>query len=135
MPCRRDGGRSGSGYSQSMATDASTLDFESLAREAVEMAQRSRNPIDMNLGEYPVVLNSYATADMLQNLIFMGLSATAVQEERSFMNGQFGKQLVSEKIIYDDAHDPPVFRKHLIMKGSQATCSDVRSWCCQGGAI
>jgi predicted Zn-dependent protease len=97
----------GSGYAQNMATDVSTLDFEALAREAVEMAERSRNPIDIELGEYPVVLNSYATADMLQHLIFMGLSATAVQEERSFMNGQFGKQLVSEKITFvDDAHDP-----------------------------
>jgi len=44
---------------------------------------------------------------MLQNLIFMGLSATAVQEERSFMNGQFGKQLLDPRVtIYDDGHDP-----------------------------
>jgi PmbA protein len=97
----------GSGYTQRMATDASTLDFEQMAREAVGKAERSRNPIDIELGEYPVVLDSYAVADMLQNLVFMGLSATAVQEERSFMNGQFGKQLVSPLVtIYDDGHDP-----------------------------
>jgi len=37
----------------------------------------------------------------------MGLSATAVQEERSFMNGQFGKQLADPRVtIYDDGHDP-----------------------------
>ena len=97
----------GSGYTQRLATDATSIDFEALAREAVEKAQRSRNPIDLPVGEYPVVLDTFATADMLQNLIFMGLSATAVQEERSFMNGQFGKQLVSPLVtIYDDGHDP-----------------------------
>src|SRR5581483_6736064 len=97
----------GSGYTQRMATDASTLDFEQMAREAVQKAERSRNPIDIELGEYPVVLDAYAVADMLQNLAFMGLSATAIQEERSFMNGQFGKQLVSPLVtIYDDGHDP-----------------------------
>jgi PmbA protein len=97
----------GSGYTQRMATDVTTLDFESMAREAVEKAQRSRNPVDIKLGEYPVVLDAYAVADMLQNLVFMGLSATAVQEERSFMNGQFGVQLVDPRItLYDDGHDP-----------------------------
>ncbi len=96
----------GSGYTQRLATDATTIDFEAMAREAAGKAQRSRNPIDFPIGEYPVVLDTYAAADMLQNLIFMGLSATAVQEERSFMNGQFGKQLVSPLVtIYDDGHD------------------------------
>jgi len=97
----------GSGYTQNMAVNVDTLDYEAMAREAVETAWRSRNPIDIALGEYPVVLDTYAAADMLQHLVFMGLSATAVQEERSFMNGQFGKQLASDIVtLYDDAHDP-----------------------------
>ncbi|GCE14286.1 TldD/PmbA family protein [Tengunoibacter tsumagoiensis] len=97
----------GSGYTQRMATDSSAFDFEEMAQEAVGKAERSRNPISIELGEYPVVLETYAVADMLQHLVFMGLSATAVQEERSFMNGQFGKQLVHPGItLYDDGHDP-----------------------------
>src|SRR6266516_1476541 len=71
----------GSGYTQRIATDATTLDFEAMAREAVDKAQRSRKPVGIALGEYQVVLDTYAVGDMLQNLIFMGLSATAVQEE------------------------------------------------------
>lgn len=97
---------SGSGYTQRMATNASSIDFEAMAREAVAKAEHSRNPIEIPLGEYQVVLDTYAVADMLQNLTFMGLDATAVQEERSFMNGQFGKQLVDPRVtIYDDGHD------------------------------
>ena len=97
----------GSGYVQRVAMDASTMNFEAIAREAVEKALRSRNPVEVPLGEYAVVLDTYAVGDMVENLIFMGLTATAVQEERSFMNGQFGKQLVHPNItIYDDGHDP-----------------------------
>src|SRR5579863_97119 len=97
----------GSGYVQRVATDASTMNSEVMAREAVEKALRSRNPVEVPTGEYTVVLDEYAVGDMLENLIFMGLSATAVQEERSFLNGQFGKQLLHPDItIYDDGHDP-----------------------------
>ncbi len=96
----------GSGYTKRVATDVATIDVESMAREAVSKAERSRNPIDIELGEYPVVLDAYAVADMLQTLGFMGLSATTVQEERSFMNGQFGQQIVHPSVtIYDDGHD------------------------------
>ena len=41
----------GSGYTERMASDVTTLDFEAMAREAVEKAERSRNPIDIELGE------------------------------------------------------------------------------------
>jgi PmbA protein len=97
----------GSGYTQRDFTDADLLNFEEMGKEAVEKAIKSRRPIEIPLGEYEVVLDSYAVAEMLQNLVFMGLSAMAVQEERSFMNGQFGKQLVSPMVtLYDDGHDP-----------------------------
>lgn len=97
----------GSGYAQRGNIDASTLDFEAMAREAVEKAERSRNPIACPVGEYQVVLDTYAMAEMLQNLALMGISALAVQEERSFMNGQSGKQLVSPLVtLRDDAYDP-----------------------------
>jgi PmbA protein len=97
----------GSGYTQRCNNDASIIDFEAMAREAVLKAERSRNPIDCPVGEYPVVLDTYATAEMLQNLAFMGLGALALQEERSFMNGQIGQQLVSPLVtIYDDAYNP-----------------------------
>ncbi|QBD79869.1 TldD/PmbA family protein [Ktedonosporobacter rubrisoli] len=96
----------GSGYAQRVSTDFGSINFEHMARETVEKAERSRNPVDISLGEYPVVLDAYAVADMLQFFAFMGLSAMAVQEERSFMNGQFGKQLADKRVtIYDDGHD------------------------------
>ncbi len=97
----------GSGYAQRVSMDAGTLDFEALAAEAVEKAEKSRHPVELSIGEYRVVLDSYAVGEMLEYLAFMGLSALAVQEERSFMNGHFGEQIAAESVsIYDDAFDP-----------------------------
>jgi PmbA protein len=97
----------GSGYAQRVAMDAGTLDFEALAKEAVEKAEKSRNPMELAVGEYRVVLDSYAVGEMIQYLAFMGLSALAIQEGRSFMNGHIGEKLAAGSVtIYDDAYDP-----------------------------
>ncbi|HEX9415024.1 MAG TPA: TldD/PmbA family protein [Ktedonobacterales bacterium] len=97
----------GSGWTQRVAMDASTLDFEALTREAVEKAERSRNPEELPVGEYHVVLETYAVGDMLQNLAFMGLSALALEEERSPFTGRMGQPVAAPSVtIYDDAFDP-----------------------------
>ncbi|HEV2236571.1 MAG TPA: TldD/PmbA family protein [Ktedonobacterales bacterium] len=100
-----DGG--GSGWAQRVATDATTLDFDALAAEAVEKAERGRHAETLPVGEYPVVLESYAVAEMLQNLAFMGLSALALEEERSPFTGRMGQTVAAPSVtIYDDAFDP-----------------------------
>jgi predicted Zn-dependent protease len=96
----------GSGWSQRVAVDAGTLDFEALAAEAVGTARRSRNPEALPIGEYPVVLESYAVGDLLQNLSFMGLNALALEEERSPFTGRMDQPVAAASItIYDDAFD------------------------------
>ncbi|HEY7984783.1 MAG TPA: TldD/PmbA family protein [Ktedonobacterales bacterium] len=100
-----DGG--GSGWAQRVVTDATTLDFDALATEAVEKAERSRHAEALPVGEYPVVLDAYAVAGLLQNLAFMGLSALALEEERSPFTGRMGQPVAAPGVtIYDDAFDP-----------------------------
>ncbi|GAC1458393.1 MAG: TldD/PmbA family protein [Ktedonobacterales bacterium] len=97
----------GSGWTQRLTVDAGTLDFGALASEAVEKAARSRYPEELAIGEYPVVLETYAVAEMLQNLAFMGLNALAVEEERSPFTGRMGERVAAPSVtIYDDAFDP-----------------------------
>ena len=97
----------GSGWTQRVTHDASTLDFEELASEAVEKAERSRYPEELAVGDYHVVLDAYAVGDMLQNLSFMGLNALALEEERSPFTGRMGEQVAAPSVtIYDDAFDP-----------------------------
>ncbi|MGB9594209.1 MAG: TldD/PmbA family protein, partial [Anaerolineae bacterium] len=96
-----------SGYSEGAAVDVRHLDVEALAAEAVGKALRSRNPRPLPAGEYPVVLEAYATADIVSIMGYLAFSALAVQEGRSFMAGKFGQPILSPSVsIWDDGLDP-----------------------------
>jgi predicted Zn-dependent protease len=99
------GADGGSGYAEAAAVDASTIDAAALGREAAEKARSTANPVSIEPGDYPVVLEEYAVVDILDMLGYLGFSALAVQEERSFFepDRQVGTELVT---IVDDGHDP-----------------------------
>jgi PmbA protein len=96
--------------SSAFASDASwkvgELDVVALGEEAIAKALRSRNPQPLEPGLYPVVLEPYATHDLLQTLS-IAAGADFVQEGRSWMSGQQGERLMSPLIsIWDDGLDP-----------------------------
>ncbi len=95
----------GSGYAESAAVDVNGIDAATIGREAAEKARASANPIAVEPGDWPVVLDEYAVVDLLAMLAYMGFSALAVQEERSF--AEPGKRVGSELVtIVDDGMDP-----------------------------
>jgi len=94
------------GYASRTSMDVRQIDSEAIGREAVDKALRSRNPTDIEPGEYTVILEEYAVAEILDYLSYVGFSALAVQEGRSFMADSFGKRIVGENIsIWDDGFD------------------------------
>jgi PmbA protein len=95
----------GSGYAEAAAVDASTIDAAALGREAAAKARTTVDAISIEPGDYPVVLEEYAVVDLLDMLGYLGFSALAVQEERSFFEP--GKRIGSEIVtIRDDGTDP-----------------------------
>ena len=95
----------GSGYAEAAAVDATTIDAAALGREAADKARATANPVSVDPGDWPVVLEEYAVVDLLSMLGYMGFSALAVQEERSF--AEPGKRVGSDLVtIIDDASDP-----------------------------
>ena len=99
------GPENGTGYAEQAAVDATTIDAAVLGREAAERARASRNPVDIAPGDYPVVLNHYAVVDLLDMVGYLGFSALAVQEDRSFFEA--GKTVASPLVtIADDGRDP-----------------------------
>jgi len=95
-----------SGYASFVSRDPDQLNIDSLAKEAIEKASQGE-PIQIDPGEYEVILEPYAVSELLSFLGYLGFHALAVQEGRSFFCNQFAKKMVDEKVtIYDDGLDP-----------------------------
>ena len=95
----------GTGYAEAAATDATTIDAAAIGREAAAKARATENPVSLPAGDYPVVLEEYAVVDITDMLGYLGFSALAVQEARSF--AEPGKRIGSELVsIVDDGADP-----------------------------
>lgn len=93
-----------SGYAETAAVDVDAIDAAAIGREAAGKAGAARNPQPLDPGEYPVVLEEYAVVDLLDMLGYVGFSALAVQENRSFF--ERGKKIGSELVsIWDDGLD------------------------------
>ncbi len=97
----------GSGYASFTHQDASRVNADALAEEAVTKALKARNPIEAPAGEYTVLLEEYAVTDLLEFLGRLSFSALAVQENRSFMKSKFGEKVMDERVtLWDDGHSP-----------------------------
>jgi PmbA protein len=91
------------GWAQASGWKLDALDWESLADEAIAKVRMGENPKQCDPGEYTVILDPYATADILEMLAFDGMSGLAYQEGRSWMNGRIGEKLMSDRVtIIDD---------------------------------
>jgi predicted Zn-dependent protease len=98
-------GNGASGYAQSTASDIRAIDPTVVGEEAAGKAERSADAVDLDPGEYPVILEEYAVATVLEYLSWMGFSALAVEEGRSFM--EIGEQIMGPNVtIWDDGLDP-----------------------------
>ncbi len=95
-----------SGWAKSSAADASELDPLGLARRASEKAERARKPRELPPGAYTVILEPSAVQDLVGQM-FYDFSATAIEDQRSFLTGRIGKQLFTSGInIADDVYHP-----------------------------
>jgi PmbA protein len=99
------GAGGGTGYAEQASVDATTIDAAAIGREAADKARATANAVAIEAGDYPVVLEEYAVVDLLDMLGYLGFSALAVQEERSFV--EIGRTIGSELVsIVDDGRDP-----------------------------
>ncbi|MBA2381031.1 MAG: TldD/PmbA family protein [Chloroflexi bacterium] len=95
----------GSGYAEQAGVDVTGIDAAAIGREAADKARATANPVSVDPGDWTVVLEEYAVVDLLSMLAYMGFSALAVQEERSF--AEPGRVIGSELVtIVDDATEP-----------------------------
>jgi len=100
-------GETGSGHAEKVSIDVSDIDGEAIAQEALDKALRAQNPRSLEAGEYEVILQEYAAADIPDYLSYLSFGAQAFEEQRSFMAGRIGERVMGENIsFWDDGLSP-----------------------------
>jgi predicted Zn-dependent protease len=95
-----------SGWAKATSAVHGEINPGSLARRAAKKARLSCNPREFEPRAFTVVLEPAAVLDLVGQ-IFGDFSATAVADQRSFLNERMGERLFGENItIYDDVAFP-----------------------------
>jgi len=95
-----------SGWAKASSTAKADIHPVELARRACEKATLSRAPRELAPGRYTVILEPAATLDLVGQM-FGDFSATALHDQRSFLNNRLGTRLFGDNInIHDDVYHP-----------------------------
>ena len=140
----------GSGYFLRNHHDIAKLDAARVARESIQKALRSREPRALDAGQYSVVLEPQAVADLLGFFTF-AFDARQADEGRSAFSAPGGKTRVGETLfderisVYADPWHPelpgspqaqggiPAQKLHLVKNGVLETLVYSRFWAKQKG--
>jgi predicted Zn-dependent protease len=96
----RSADETGSGYYSGDHFDASRLDAQRIAEEAVNKAVRSREPKPIEPGVYPVLLEPQAVSDLI-SFLTNAFDARTAEEGRSAFSGKDGKTRLGEAMFSD----------------------------------
>ena len=95
-----------SGWAKATSPDVTRISPLELAERAASKAALSRCPRELPPGRYTVILEPAAAQDLVGQM-FWDFSATALRDQRSFLNGRLGEKLFGDNItIADDAYHP-----------------------------
>ncbi|MCX7702669.1 MAG: TldD/PmbA family protein [Planctomycetota bacterium] len=90
------------GWARELGRDFSKIDFEGASEKALRKALESRNPRKIEPGEYDVVLEPAAVADLVMFLAWLTFGALPYMEGRSYISGKLGEKVFDEKLTIDD---------------------------------
>ncbi len=93
-----------SGWAKASSPDLAAFDGVELACRASKKARHSDAPREIPPGRYTAILEPAAVSDLVGQM-FGDFSATAIEDQRSFLTERLGERLFGENIrIYDDAY-------------------------------
>ncbi|MGB8658021.1 MAG: TldD/PmbA family protein [Candidatus Zixiibacteriota bacterium] len=99
-------GDNSSGYSDQLSRKVSEIDVDGLAEIAIRKCLDSKNPKDLDPGEYQVILEPSAVAALVEWMNYIGFGCKTFQEGTSFLSNRIGKRIMGDNItMYDDGPD------------------------------
>lgn len=100
-------GTDSTGYAEDTAGRLGDIDSVRLAERAARKVDLGRNPIDVDPGDYAVVLEPAATATLVEFLCYIAFNGKEIAEGRSPLSGRLGQQVCDPRVtILDDALSP-----------------------------
>jgi PmbA protein len=107
-----------SGWSERTSWRVGGLDPAEPAREAAEIAERTRGAAELEPGTYAAVLEPFAVAELVRWFSYDSMGAQGYLEERSYFCGRIGEQPFDSKIsLADDALDTANLPKAFDFEG------------------
>jgi predicted Zn-dependent protease len=98
-----DLGKTGSGWATSMSHRIGDIDAKSVSAQAIQKAELSRNPVQIEPGNYTVILEPNAVGDLVGFMMgFFG--ARQADEGRSFLSKKGGGNRLGEKLYGDEVN-------------------------------
>jgi predicted Zn-dependent protease len=114
--CIASNGRSG--YATAAARGVSSISPEELAERSAAKAVTSSEPVALEPGEYPVVLEPAAVGELLAMLAWHTFNGLAFVEERSAFSGRLGEKLAAPAInLSDSPRFPRTFQRGFDAEG------------------
>ena len=112
----------GSGWAGAASNDFTRIDAAALGARAIDKARRSANPVAIEPGNYTVILEPTAVANLVQ-LVAFALGARNADEGRSFFSLPGGRNKVGQKIVDErvslvsDPLDPEAYANTFTAEG------------------
>jgi predicted Zn-dependent protease len=99
-------GQAGSGFASDMGWKLSQIQEGEVANRAAQKALLAQNPIDLEPGEYEVVLEPTSFEELLDFFAWLGPNARVYHEQVSYFKNRMGKKVFSPLLtITDDPSD------------------------------
>jgi len=96
----------GAGFAVATGTAVSAIVLRQVGETATNKCADSRGAVPLDPGEYEVILEPLAVAELVGDVGYLGFSAEAYQENRSFVCGRLGQQIMDPRVtIWDDGLD------------------------------
>lgn len=93
-----------SGYAEAGARAANDLDPAEVGRRAVEKARAGADPVEVDPGVWPVVLEPAAAGTLVRFLAMLGFGGRSYLEGRAFTSGRLGEAALDPRLtVMDDA--------------------------------
>ncbi len=95
-----------SGFAICLSRNIDNIDPTALADIAVEKAFRSKKPKPLPPGDYEVILEPSAIAEIFEWVNYIGFGSKSFLDQTSFLSENIGRKVMSDSIsIYDDGTD------------------------------